>query len=139
MRDGVLLCCLFLFAGCGFHSHEWWAKGEGAEMELGRVLHPLNEFRDRMVFIRGLYNAEALKGNIHSSQTGNILSGAPLAAGGTIRSGTSIDSIRCASVTCSSILVKSGPSRFFLPEAWHLMQLSFCCTIRIADSFSRPA
>lgn len=62
-------------------------------MELGQVLQPLNDFRDRMVFIRGLYNAEALKGNIHSSQTGNLLSGAPLAAGGTIRTGTSVDQI----------------------------------------------
>jgi hypothetical protein len=46
-----------------------------------------------MLFIRGLFNAEALKGNIHSSQTGNILSGAPLASGGEIRSGTSIDQL----------------------------------------------
>ena len=82
-----------LFAGCGFHRHEWWVKGQGASMELGKVLAPLNEFRDRMLFIRGLYNAEALKGNIHSSQTGNLLSGAPLAPGGAIQSGTSIDQI----------------------------------------------
>ena len=27
-----------LFAGNGFHSKEWWAKGEGSEMELGKVL-----------------------------------------------------------------------------------------------------
>ena len=46
-----------------------------------------------MLFIRGLFNAEALKGNIHSSQTGNLLSGAPLASGGDIRSGTSIDQL----------------------------------------------
>ena len=82
-----------LFAGCGFHKGEWWAKGEGKSMELGKVLAPLNDLRDQMVFIRGLYNAEALKGNIHSSQTGNLLSGAPLAAGGTIRSGTSVDQL----------------------------------------------
>jgi hypothetical protein len=82
-----------LFAGCGFHRHEWWAKGNGANMELGKVLHPLNDFRDRMVFIQGLYNAEALKGNIHSSQTGNLLSGAPLSSGGKIRSGTSVDQL----------------------------------------------
>ena len=50
-----------LFAGNGFHKHEWWAKGEGKSMELGKVLAPLNEFRERMVFIRGLYNKEALK------------------------------------------------------------------------------
>jgi len=82
-----------LFSGCGYHRQEWWAKGSGNEMELGKVLQPLHEFRDRLVFIRGLYNAEALKGNIHSSQTGNLLSGAPLAAGGTIRSGTSFDQV----------------------------------------------
>ena len=82
-----------LFSGCGFHKHQWWAKGEGQTMELGKVLAPLADFRDRMVFIRGLYNAEALKGNIHSSQTGNLLSGAPLASGGTIRSGASVDQV----------------------------------------------
>jgi hypothetical protein len=82
-----------LFAGNGFHSKEWWARGEGKNMELGKVLAPLTDFRERMLFIRGLYNAEALKGNIHSSQTGNLLSGAPLASGGEIRSGTSIDQL----------------------------------------------
>jgi hypothetical protein len=80
-----------MFAGNGFHSKEWWARGEGAGMELGQVLAPLQELRQQMLFVRGLYNAEALKGNIHSSQTGNLLSGAPLASGGEIRSGTSID------------------------------------------------
>src|SRR5678815_1129219 len=82
-----------LFSGNGFHSKEWWAKGEGQQMELGQVLAPLTEFRQKMLFIRGLYNEEALKGNIHSSQTGNLLSGAPLASGGEIRSGTSLDQL----------------------------------------------
>src|SRR6187399_226561 len=80
-----------LFAGNGFHSREWWAKGEGRSMELGSVLAPLHDFREKLLFIRGLYNEEAQKGNIHSSQTGNLLSGAPLASGGEIRSGTSVD------------------------------------------------
>jgi hypothetical protein len=82
-----------LFAGNGFHSKEWWAKGEGARMELGAVLKPLNEHREKLLFIRGLYNEQALKGNIHSSQTGNLLSGAPLASGGDIKSGTSVDQL----------------------------------------------
>ncbi len=82
-----------LFSGCGFHKQEWWAKGEGDALELGKVLAPLNDFRDQLTFIRGLYNAEALKGNIHSSQTGNLLSGAPLSSGGTILSGTSVDQV----------------------------------------------
>ncbi len=81
------------FSGNGYHSKEWWAKGQGDSLELGKVLTPLEDFRRKMVFVRGLYNAEALKGNIHSSQTGNLLSGAPLASGGEIRSGTSFDQL----------------------------------------------
>lgn len=87
LRFGVV------FAGNGFHRDEWWAKEGKDGLELGRVLAPLEEFRNETLFIRGLYNAEALKGNIHSSQTGNLLSGAPLASGGEIRSGTSIDQV----------------------------------------------
>ncbi len=83
-----------LFSGNGFH-REWWAKQEAKSktIELGKVLTPLSDLREKTLFIRGLYNAEALKGNIHSSQTGNLLSGAPLASGGEIRSGTSIDQL----------------------------------------------
>ena len=80
-----------LFAGNGFHSKEWWAKGSGKEMELGKVLEPVADFREKLLFVKGLYNEQARKGNIHSSQTGNLLSGAPLASGGEIRSGTSFD------------------------------------------------
>ena len=29
-----------LFAGNGFHRKEWWAKGEGKRMQLGKVLEP---------------------------------------------------------------------------------------------------
>jgi len=82
-----------LFSGNGFHSREWWARGEGKSMELGKVLAPLEPHKEKLTFIRGLYNDQATKGNIHSSQTGNLLSGAPLASGGEIRSGTSIDQV----------------------------------------------
>ncbi len=106
-----------LFSGNGFHSKEWWAKGEGKGMELGQVLTPLSDFKQKTLFIRGLYNEEALKGNIHSSQTGNLLSGAPLASGGEIRSGTSIDQLlaqkRGASTKVPSLVLgceKSNPS-----------------------------
>jgi Protein of unknown function (DUF1552) len=87
----IRLCVTF--SGNGFHSKEWWAKGEGSNMELGKVLAPLTEFREKLVFVRGLYHEEARKGNIHSSQTGNMLSGAPIASGGQIRSGTSFDQV----------------------------------------------
>jgi hypothetical protein len=82
-----------LFAGNGFHSKEWWAKGEGAAMELGKVLDPLRPFREKLLFLRGLYNQEALIGGIHSCQTGNLLNGAHLAPAGEIRSGISCDQV----------------------------------------------
>ncbi len=82
-----------LFAGNGFHRSEWWARGEGRGMELGKVLAPLEQFKDRLLFIRGLYNQEAGKGGIHSAQTGNLLTGAPLEGDGGIRSGVSMDQL----------------------------------------------
>src|SRR5947209_18554265 len=105
------------FAGNGFHSKEWWAKGSGRAMELGKVLQPLDPYKEKLLFIRGLYNEQALKGNIHSSQTGNLLSGAPLASGGAIHSGTSIDQVVAqrfgASTRVPSLVLgceKSNPS-----------------------------
>src|ERR1700722_7017046 len=49
------------FSGNGFHSKHWWAKGEGKAMELGKVLAPLADFREKMLFVRGLFHAEATK------------------------------------------------------------------------------
>jgi hypothetical protein len=82
-----------VFAGNGFHRGDWWARGEGAAMQLGRVLQPLHPLREKMLFVGGLYNQEALIGGIHSAQTGNLLSGAHLAPGGEIRSGVSCDQV----------------------------------------------
>src|SRR5205807_10637679 len=82
-----------LFSGNGFHSKEWWAKGEGREMELGKVLEPLLPVREKLLFLRGLYNQEALIGGIHSCQTGNLLTGAHLAPAGEIKSGVSCDQV----------------------------------------------
>ena len=62
-------------------------------MELGSVLESLRPFREKMLFLRGLYNQEALIGGIHSCQTGNLLTGAHLAPGGDIRSGISCDQV----------------------------------------------
>jgi len=87
----VRLACLF--AGNGFHSNEWWAKGEGDKMELGKVLESLLPFREKVLFLRGLYNEEARIGGIHSCQTGNLLTGVHLADGGEIRSGISMDQV----------------------------------------------
>ena len=82
-----------LFSGNGYHSKEWWAKGAGDKMELGKVLEPLLPHREKLTFFKGLYNQEALIGGIHSCQTGNLLSGAHLAPDGGIKSGQSCDQL----------------------------------------------
>jgi hypothetical protein len=81
-----------LFAGNGFHSREWWARGAGRDMELGRVLTPLLPLREKLTFVRGLRNPVGGPG-IHSSQTGNLLTGTTLGAGGNVRSGISFDQV----------------------------------------------
>ncbi|MEZ6046170.1 MAG: DUF1552 domain-containing protein [Planctomycetaceae bacterium] len=86
LRFGVL------FAGNGFH-HKWWAKGTGAEMELGRVLEPLQAHREKLLFLSGLYNEEALKGISTARKQETCYPSAPLASGGDINSGTSIDQV----------------------------------------------
>ena len=82
-----------VFSGNGFHSREWWAKGEGANLQLGKVLDPLAPVREKVLFLRGLYNQEALIGGIHSCQTGNLLTGAHLAPAGEVKSGISCDQV----------------------------------------------
>ncbi len=82
-----------LFAGNGFHRSEWWARGEGKGMQLGKVLEPLDKFKEKLVFLKGLYNQHSGKGGIHSAMTGDLLTGAVLEGGGGIRSGISFDQL----------------------------------------------
>jgi len=87
-----------LFAGNGFHRSEWWARGEGRAMQLGKVLEPLEKFKEKLVFLRGLYNQHSGKGGIHSAMTGDLLTGAVLEGGGGIRSGISMDQLAAQKV-----------------------------------------
>src|SRR6185437_12308024 len=61
--------------------------------ELGKVLAPIYPVREKLLFLKGLYNEEALIGGIHSCQTGNLLTGAHLSSGGEIKSGVSCDQV----------------------------------------------
>jgi len=83
---------LVTFTGMGFHSQHWWAKGEGSDMELGPCLKPLEPWKERLVFLRGLWNEQANNGVIHCMQTGNMLSGAPMSKT-EVRTGISFDQL----------------------------------------------
>ena len=82
-----------VFMGNGINSQHWWAKGAGAEMELGKTLKPLEPFRTKLNVISGLYNRAATGVGIHPGMTGNLLSGLPLTKGAVLHGGVSMDQI----------------------------------------------
>jgi hypothetical protein len=82
-----------LFMGCGVNPDQWWAKGSGESMELGRCLEPLAPLRSKINVIDGLFNKQALGVGIHPGQTGNILSGAALQKGAELKGGVSVDQV----------------------------------------------
>lgn len=82
-----------MFMANGVNPDNWWARGAGAEMELGPSLQPLMPFREKLNFVGGLFNEAATNVGIHPGQTGNLLSGAPLLKGPEIRGGTSFDQV----------------------------------------------
>lgn len=82
-----------VFMANGINPDNWWARGEGASMELGPSLQPLMPFREKMNYIGGLFNEAATNVGIHPGQTGNLLSGAPLMKGPEIRGGISFDQV----------------------------------------------
>ncbi len=82
-----------LFMGCGINAQHWWAKGAGAEMELGKSLQPMEPLKQKMNFITGLFNLHATGVGIHPGQTGNILSGASLQKGASLKGDISMDQV----------------------------------------------
>ena len=82
-----------LFMANGINYPNWWAKGEGAEMELGPCLQPMNAIKEKTNFIFGLFNKNSTDVGIHPGQTGNILSGAALQRGSVLKGGISMDQV----------------------------------------------
>src|SRR5258706_15431464 len=79
--------------GNGITSKHWWARGPGADMELGKSLEPMAPFKTKMNFITGLFNKSATGVGIHPGQTGNMLSGVPLQKGSELKGGISMDQV----------------------------------------------
>jgi hypothetical protein len=83
----------FLFMGNGVNPTQWWAKGSGADMELGPSLEPLEPLKGKFNYIKGLFNKAATGVGIHPGMTGNLLSGAPLTKGAELHGGVSLDQV----------------------------------------------
>jgi hypothetical protein len=83
-----------IFFSNGVEPIHWWAKGSGANMELGPVLQPMMPHREDMVFIQGLFNQTALVSTSPHLGRMNLLSGASVSLDPKeIRVGTSMDQV----------------------------------------------
>jgi hypothetical protein len=82
-----------LFMGNGINGNHWWAKGNGAEMKLGKSLQPLEPLKQKINVINGLFNKPAVGMGIHPGQTGNLLSGVPIQRGAIVKAGITMDQV----------------------------------------------
>jgi hypothetical protein len=58
----------------GVNSEHWWAKGEGASMELSKSLKPLTDYREDLLFINNLHLFDDTVG-VHTPYFTNFLAG----------------------------------------------------------------
>ena len=89
----VRFACIYF--SNGVEPVHWWAKGSGREMQIGPGLQPMMPFRDDMVFVRGLFNEQAVRHkSAHLGRIPNLLSGAWVSTDqGEIRCGRTMDQI----------------------------------------------
>jgi hypothetical protein len=83
-----------VFFSNGVEPAHWWAKGKGADMEVGPVLEPMLPHREDMIFIRGLFHKAAFTSTSPHLGRMNLLSGAQVSLDpDVIRAGTSMDQV----------------------------------------------
>src|SRR3954463_9793107 len=82
-----------LFMGTGISPGRWWAKGAGADLQLGESLAPLEPLKAKVNVIDGLFNKAATGQGIHPAMTGNLLSGVPIRKGSIIHGGITVDQV----------------------------------------------
>src|SRR4051812_23732020 len=71
-RPPVRFACLYF--SNGVEPIHWFAKGAGQEMEIGPGLAPMQPYREDMVFLKGLFNEEAVKHkSAHLGRIPNLL------------------------------------------------------------------
>ena len=80
-----------LFMANGVNPTHWWAQGAGETFKLGPSLVPLEPFKGKINFVKGLFNKAATGVGIHPGMTGNLLSGVPLTKGAELHGGVSLD------------------------------------------------
>ncbi len=84
----------------GVVMEEWSPDGVGTEFSCGRILQPLEGFRNDLTIISGLVNnaPSLVRGGGHAKASGSFLSGAPpkFTAGADVHAGVTFDQIAAA-------------------------------------------
>ncbi|MBI2687957.1 MAG: DUF1552 domain-containing protein [Acidobacteria bacterium] len=92
-KPPVRFACVYF--SNGVEPIHWWAKGQGANMELGQAVLPMTPHREDINFLRGLYNHQAfINSSPHLGRMPNLLSSAPVSLDpANIRAGTTFDQV----------------------------------------------
>jgi hypothetical protein len=92
-KPPVRFACLYF--SNGVEPAHWWAKGGGADMQLGPGIEPLAPHGEDLVIIDGLFNAQAVANpSAHLGRMPNLLSGAWVSLDqNDIRVGRSMDQV----------------------------------------------
>lgn len=101
-KPPVRFACVYF--SNGVEPIHWWAKGSGASMELGPVLEPMAPHREDIIFLRGLFNQQAvLSSSPHLGRMPNLLSGAKVSLDPhDIRVGATMDQIMAQRIGAQS-------------------------------------
>ncbi len=102
----VRFACVFF--SNGVEPAHWWARGAGSQMVVGPGLAPMQPYVEDMVFLKGLYNAQAdAHKSVHLGRIANLLSGSWVSTDqNEIRCGQSMDQLLAQQIG-SQTLVRS--------------------------------
>ena len=97
-RPPVRFGCIYF--SNGVEPAHWWAEGQGREMRLGPGLDLLRDYREDLVFLKGLFNEQAARHpSVHLGRVPNLLSGAWVSEEQSeIRAGRTMDQVMAATV-----------------------------------------
>lgn len=118
--------------GCVFFSNgveptHWWAKGQGSDMQVGPGLEPLARHTQDMIFLRGLFNEQAvIHKSPHLGRSPNLLSGGWVSTRqDDIRCGQSMDQLMAQKIggrtAVSSLVLGIEPTELRLEDGLSML------------------
>jgi hypothetical protein len=142
----VRFACLFF--SNGVEPVHWWAKGQGAGMEIGPGLEPMQPYRDDLIFLCGLYNAQAAAHkSVHLGRAPNLLSGTWVSTDqNEIRAGKTFDQVLAQTIgqqtSVPSLVLGIEPTELRLEDGLSMLygsNISWAADTRPATKEIYPA